>query len=357
MKAIRVHKHGSADVLTYEDVPLPEPGRGEVRVKVEAAGVNYVDTYHRRGAYEQSLPFTLGMEAAGVLDALGDGVTTLSPGQSVAYATSLGAYGDYAVVPAAQLVQVPDGIEMETAAAVLLQGLTAHYLTHSTFPLQEGDVMLVHAAAGGVGLLMVQIGKMLGARVIGTASTPEKIQLALDQGADEMIPYTETDFVEATLDLTEGRGVDVVYDGVGQTTFRRGLDCLRPRGFMVLYGQASGAVDSIDPQLLNQKGSLFLTRPSLGHYVADQEELQARADDLFGWIASDALSVRIDQTFPLSKAAAAHRYIEGRKTMGKILLLPQHEGEPATPEETINLADEVDEASWESFPASDPPPY
>jgi NADPH2:quinone reductase len=269
----------------------------------------------------------------------------------------IGSYAEYAIVPAWRLVKVPDPIEIEVGTAVMLQGMTAHYLTHSTYPVQDGDTVLVHAAAGGVGLLLVQIAKLRGARVIGTTSTSEKAELAQQHGADDVILYTETDFVSAVKDLTSGTGVHVIYDGVGQATFRPGLDCLRPRGYMVLYGQASGPVEAFDPQILNQKGSLFFTRPSLGHYAASQEETQQRAHDLFGWIASGALRVRIDRTFPLSEAADAHRYIEGRRTKGKLLLLPQHRSETTLLEETINEADRIDESSWESFPASDPPPY
>lgn len=357
MKAVRIHQTGGPQALLYEEVPLPEPGSGEVRVKIEAAGVNYIDTYHRNGQYKQALPFTPGMEGGGVVDAVGEGVTAVTPGDRVAYAMQIGAYADYAIVPAWRLVHVPDPVEIKVGTAVMLQGMTAHYLTHSTYPIQDGDTVLVHAAAGGVGLLLVQIAKLRGARVIGTTSTPEKAELAQRHGADDVILYTETDFVSAVQDLTSGHGVHVIYDGVGQTTFRPGLDCLRPRGYMVLYGQASGPVEALDPQILNQKGSLFLTRPSLGHYAASQEETQQRANDLFGWIASDDLHVRIDRTFPLSEAADAHRYIEGRRTKGKLLLLPQHRSDASLPEETINADDQIDESSWESFPASDPPPY
>jgi NADPH2:quinone reductase len=242
VKAIRVHQHGDPDVLHFEDIPLPEPGPGQVRLKIRAAGVNYLDTYHRRGLYELQLPFTPGTEGAGLVDALGEGVTTLSPGDRVAYAGQIGAYAEYAVVPVWRLVKIPDEIALEVAAAVMLQGMTAHYLTHSTYPVGSDDAVLVHAAAGGVGLLLVQIAKLRGARVIGTTSTEEKADLAQEYGADEIILYTETDFVGAVKRLTGGEGVDVVYDGVGQSTFLKGLDCLRPRGYMVLFGQASGPV-------------------------------------------------------------------------------------------------------------------
>jgi NADPH2:quinone reductase len=357
VKAIRIREHGGPDTLVYEEVPLPEPGHGEVRVKIKAAGVNYIDTYHRRGLYKQELPFIPGTEGGGEVDVVGEGVTAVSPGDRVVYAMQIGAYADYAVVPAWRLVKVPDETPIETATAVLLQGMTAHYLIHSTYPVQEGETVLIHAAAGGVGLMLIQMARLRGARVIGTTSTAEKAELAKENGADEIIPYTEIDFVEAVKQLTDGNGVHVVYDGVGQDTFNKSLDCLRPRGYMVLYGQASGPVEPVDPQILNQKGSLFLTRPSLAHYAMSHEEIQRRADDIFGWITSGMLHVRIDRTFPLSDAATAHQYIEGRQTKGKLLLMPQHSQETVTPEDTINPADPVDESSWESFPASDPPPY
>lgn len=357
MKAIQIKQTGTPEALLYEDVPQPAPGPGEVRLRMEAAGVNFIDTYHRSGQYAQMMPFTPGMEGGGVVDAIGEGVTAVSPGDRVVYAMHIGAYADYAIVPAWKLVKVPDDVPIERATAVMLQGLTAHYLTQSTYLVQSSDTVLIHAAAGGVGLLLIQIAALRGARVIGTVSTAEKAALAEEYGADEVIRYTETDFVTAVKDLTGGQGVNVIYDGVGQATFHKGLDCLKPRGMMVLYGQASGPVDSFDPQLLNQKGSLFLTRPSLAHYTASQAEIQNRADDLFDWLESDALQVRIDRTFPLSEAAAAHRTIEGRQTKGKLLLIPQHESKPSAREETINTEDKVDEQSWESFPASDPPPY
>lgn len=357
MYAIRIHQHGGAEVLSYEEVPLPEPNQGEVRIKLKAAGVNYIDTYHRRGMYDQPLPFTPGMEGGGVVDMLGEGVDALQLGDYVAYAMTLGSYAEYAIIPAWKAVKLPPGMPVETATATMLQGMTAHYLTHSTFPVKEGDVVLIHAAAGGMGLLLVQLAKLRGARVIGTTSTAEKAALARKHGADEIILYTETDFVPAVQELTNGEGVQVVYDGVGKSTFLGGLDCLRSRGMMVLYGQASGAVEPFDPQILNQKGSLFLTRPSLGHYVANREELLWRANDLFEWIADGDLQVRIDRTFPLSEAAEAHRALEGRQTTGKLLLLPAHADDPSEAAETIDTTDDVDEAGWESFPASDPPSY
>lgn len=322
MKAVRVHETGGPDVLSYEDVPTPVPGEGEVRIRVEAAGVNFIDIYHRTGQYPGKLPLIPGVEAAGVVDKVGGNVAATRAGDRVAYAMQPGAYAEYAIVPAAKVVPVPDDISSLQAAAVMLQGMTAHYLSYSTYPLQQDDTALIHAAAGGVGHLLVQIAKRRGARIIGTTSTEEKAQLAREAGANEVILYTQTDFEEETMRLTGGKGVAVVYDSVGQSTFWKSLNCLKPRGYMVLYGQSSGAVGPIDPQVLNRKGSLFLTRPSLGHYTADQSELLQRATDLFNWMATGELNVRIDKTFPLSEAAAAHRYMEDRKTKGKLLLIP-----------------------------------
>lgn len=322
MKAVRVHQFGDPEVLSCEDVPLPEPGAGEARVKVEAAGVNFIDIYHRTGLYPGQLPITLGMEGAGIVDAVGPDVSEVKPGDRVAYAMQQGSYAEYAIVPSWKLVPLPDGVDTQQGAAVMLQGMTAHYLSHSTYPLQPGDTALVHAAAGGVGLLLVQMAKRRGARVIGTVSTAEKARLAREAGADEVILYTQTDFEEEVKRLTDGQGVNVVYDSVGKTTFDKGLNCLKRRGYMVLYGQASGPVPPLDPQILNTKGSLFLTRPSLGHYAADRAELLQRAGDLFAWIEAGELNVRIDQTFPLAEAAEAHRYMEERKTKGKVLLIP-----------------------------------
>lgn len=321
MKAIHVKELGSPDVLEYVEVDRPEPGPGDLLIRIEASGVNFVDVYHRTGLYEGELPFTLGVEGAGEVAAVGRDVSRFAPGDRVAYVMERGSYAEYAVVPAERVVQVPDGVSTRQAAAVMLQGMTAHYLSHSTYSLQEQDTALVHAAAGGVGSLLVQMAKLRGARVIGTASTEEKVRLARQLGADEMIRYTEQDFEEEVRRLTAGEGVDVVYDGVGETTFWKGLNLLRPRGYMVLFGQAGGPVEPIDPQVLNHKGSLFLTRPSLTHYVMTREELEQRAGDLFRWMESGELVVRIDREFPLSEAAAAHRYIEGRKTKGKLLLV------------------------------------
>lgn len=329
MKAIRVHETGGPQALRVEDVPVPEPGPGQVRVRIEAAGLNFIDVYHRAGAYKLDLPFTPGMEAAGVIDAAGPGVAGLAEGDRVAYPFHLGAYAEHAVVPATALVRVPDGVDTQVAAAVMLQGMTAHYLTHSTVRLKGGMTVLVHAAAGGVGHLLTQIAAQLGARVLATVSTAEKERLARKSGASEVIRYRDVDFAEEVARLTGGAGVDVVYDSVGRDTFDRSLSCLRPRGYLVLYGQSSGPVAPMDPQALAAKGSLFLTRPILGHYVATPEELSWRAQDLFGWIAGGKLDVRIDRTWPLAGAAEAHGYIEAGKTHGKVLLLPEGEcGDP-----------------------------
>lgn len=322
MRAIRVHETGGPEVLQIEDVPVPEPGAGQVRVRIEAAGLNFIDVYHRTGGYKLDLPFTPGMEAAGAVDAVGPDVIDLAGGDRVAYAFQLGAYAKYAVVPANALVRVPDGVSTQAAAAVMLQGMTAHYLTHSVVRLGDGRTVLVHAASGGVGHLLTQIAKRRGARVLATVSTAEKERLARKAGADEVIRYRDVDFAEEVDRLTGGAGVDVVYDSVGKDTFDRSLECLRPRGYLVLYGQSSGHVAPVDPQVLATKGSLFLTRPVLGHYVATPEELSWRATDLFDWIAGGGLEVRIDQTWPLADAAEGHRYIEAGKTRGKVLLLP-----------------------------------
>lgn len=322
MKAIRIHEFGGPEVLKYEDVPVPEPGPGEVRVKIEAAGLNFIDTYHRRGLYPVELPVTIGVEGGGIVDAVGPDVTDLKPGDRVAYALQLGSYAEYAVVPAWKAVPVPENLDLQRAVTLMVQGMTAHYLAYSTFPLQPGHTALVHAAAGGVGHLLVQVAKRRGARVIATVGTEEKAELARRAGADEVILYTQEDFEEATKRLTDGQGVDVVYDSVGKSTFMKGLNCLRPRGYMVLYGQSSGPVAPFDPQILNAKGSLFLTRPSLGHYAATREELLQRANDLFTWTAAGELEVRVDRTFPLAQAAEAHRYLEARQTKGKVLLIP-----------------------------------
>lgn len=322
MRAIRVEQTGGPEVLQIEDVATPEPGPGEARVRVAAIGVNFIDTYVRSGQYASQLPTIPGSEAAGVVDAVGDGVREVQVGQRVAHAQHPSAYAEYTIVPAWKLVPIPEGISSEVAAAVMLQGSTAHYLSHSTYPLKSGDIALVHAAAGGAGRLLVQIAKRLGARVLGTASTDEKEQLARSAGADEVIRYTQVDFAAEARRLTDGVGVHVVYDSVGKDTFDKSLDALRPRGYLVLFGQSSGRVPPVDPQTLNAKGSLFLTRPTLGNYIATREELLWRTGDLFAWILDGTLDVRIDKTWPLAEAAEAHRYLEARQTKGKVLLIP-----------------------------------
>jgi len=322
MKTIRIHQFGGLEVLAHDEVQVPEPGEGEARVKIEATGVNFIDIYHRIGRYQGTLPLTLGQEAAGIVDAVGPKVTDVKIGDRVAYASVQGSYAEYAIAPAWRLVPIPAGVDAQHAAAVMLQGMTAHYLTHSTYPLKTGETALVHAAGGGTGQLLVQIAKRRGARVIGTVSTSEKAALAREAGADEVINYTQTDFDVEVKRLTNNAGVDVVYDSVGKDTFDKSLNCIRRRGYMVLFGASSGAVAPIDPQTLNAKGSLFLTRPFLAHYTADRAELLGRVNDLFKWIAAGELKVRIDKTFPLTEAAEAHRYLEGRQSKGKIILIP-----------------------------------
>jgi len=319
MRAIRVHEHGGPEVLRLEDVPAPEPGPGQARVRLEYSGVNFIDIYHRTGLYKLPLPFTPGSEGAGVVDAVGEGVQEVQVGDRVAYAGQPGSYAEHAIVNASRLVPVPNDVDLELAAAVMLQGLTAHCLASSVFPLKEGDVALVHAAAGGVGLLLVQIAKRRGARVIGTTSTEEKAALAREAGADEVILYTKEDFVDAVRRLTDGRGVDVVYDSVGRTTFDGSLDSLRPRGMLVSFGQSSGPVPPFDVLRLG-RGSLFLTRAVMMDYTATRDELLWRARELFDWIARGELSVRVDRVLPLEEAAEAHRLLEGRKTAGKLVL-------------------------------------
>ena len=322
MKVVRVHKYGGPEVLTLEEIPVPEPKAGEARVKIAAIGVNYIDIYQRTGLYPLQTPFTLGMEGAGVVDAIGEGVTEVKKGDRVAYAMILGSYAEYAIVPASKLAPLPSNLDAKSGAALMLQGMTAHYLAHSTCPLTKDDTALIHAAAGGVGLLLVQIAKQRGALVIGTVSTEAKAQLARDAGADHVILYTQTDFLAEVKRITDGKGVHVVYDSVGQTTFDKGLDCLRPRGTMVLFGQSSGPVAPFDPGKLAAKGSLFLTRPTLAHYTLARAELLQRAGDLFNWTASGELKLRIEKTFPLAEAAEAHRQLAGRQTTGKLILLP-----------------------------------
>ena len=322
MKAVRIEQFGGIEALKLQDVPVPEPQQGEARVKVESVGVNFLDIYQRSGRYQGSLPFTLGQEAAGVVDAVGPNVTEVKPGDRVAYASAQGSYAEYTIVPAWRLIQIPTGVAMNQAAAVMVQGLTAHYLTHSTYPLKAGDTALVHAAGGGTGQLLVQVAKLCGARVIGTVSTDEKAALAREAGADEVILYTQTDFEAEVKQLTSNAGVEVVYDSVGKDTFDKSLNCLKRRGYMVLYGAASGAVPPLDPMVLNAKGSLYLTRPYIGHYTADRAELLQRVNDIFHWIATGKLKIRIDKAFPLAEVAEAHRYLEGRQSKGKILLIP-----------------------------------
>jgi len=322
MKAIRVHSPGGPEALRYEDMPQPSPAAGQVLVKVEVAGVNYIDVYQRTGLYKVATPFTLGQEAAGVVRAVGPGVTDPKPGDRVAYTSILGAYAEYAVVPADRVVVLPDGVTTRQAAAAMLQGMTAQYLASTTYALKAGDTCLVHAAAGGVGLLLCQIASRRGARVIGTVSTREKAALARDAGARDVILYTEQDFEVEVKRLTNGVGLQVVYDSVGKTTFEKGLNCLIRRGMMVLFGQSSGPIGSFDPQVLSQKGSLFLTRPTLAHYIETRAELVARAGEVLSWIKSGALKLRIEHEFSLAEVAEAHRALEARKTTGKLLLIP-----------------------------------
>lgn len=320
MRAVVVTEFGGPDRLTVTDVPVPVPGPGDVVIRVAVSGVNFVDVYHRTGLYKIPPPVAIGSEAAGIVEAVGSEVTDLSVGDRVAYAMVRGSYAEYAKVPAAQVVRIPGGVTFEQAAAVLLQGMTAHYLTRSTFPLKPGDSCLVHAAAGGTGALIVQMATHAGARVIGTVSTAAKAAIAREAGADEVIRYTEQDFAVETRRLTGGRGVDVVYDGVGKSTWEKSLDSLRVRGMLALFGYASGPVTAVDPSLLNAKGSLFFTRPGLAHYIATREELVWRATEVMELVAAGTLRVRVDELFPLERAADAHRVLEGRGTTGKLLL-------------------------------------
>lgn len=322
MKAIRVKTLGGPEVLTLEDIPDPKPGPGEAVVKLEAAGLNYIDVYYRTGLYKAQLPITLGVEGGGVVTEVGPNVAEVKAGDRVAYSGVLGSYAQFAAVPAARLVKLPEGLDGKAGAAAMLQGMTAHYLSHATYPLKPGDWCLVHAAAGGVGLLLCQMAKMRGARVIGTVSTEAKAKLAREAGADEVILYTTQDFEAEVKRITGGAGVPVVYDSVGKTTFDKSLNCLAPRGVMALYGQSSGPVPPLDPAILNQKGSLFLTRPSLVHHTATRQELLQRSGDVLGWIKAGKLKLRIDLTLPLAQAADAHRQLEGRQTTGKVLLIP-----------------------------------
>ncbi|MEZ5398286.1 MAG: quinone oxidoreductase [Bryobacteraceae bacterium] len=323
MKAILVHQTGGPESMKLEDVAAPAPGPGQALVKIANSGVNFIDIYFRTGLYKApESPVVLGMEAAGTVESIGDGVTEVAPGDRVAYAMNRGSYAEYHAVPAWQLVKVPDALALDQAAAAMLQGMTAHYLTHSTWPLKKGDTCLVHAAAGGVGLILIQMAKALGARVIGTVSTPEKADRAKQAGADEIILYSEADFAKETRRLTDGRGVDVVYDSVGASTFDGSIDSLRPRGLMVSYGNASGPVPPVAPLVLNQKGSLFLTRPTLAHHAANREELLWRAGDVLGAIAKGTLRLHLERIYPMSEVAQAHTDLAGRKTTGKLLLDP-----------------------------------
>ena len=322
MKAIEVTKTGGPEVLTLVERPIPQPKPDEALVRIKAAGVNYIDVYSRDGRYPCNLPFISGQEASGVVVEVGSAVTSVKPGDGVAYTEVPGSYAEYAAVPAHHLVRVPAGVDEQQAAAAMLQGMTAHYLSHSTYPLKPGDTALIHAAAGGTGLLLVQMAHQLGARVIATVSTEAKAALARAAGAHEVILYTEKDFEAETKRLTDGRGVDVVYDSVGQTTFTKGLNVLRPRGMMVLYGASSGMVAPVDPMVLSAKGSLFLTRPRLKAHLASRAELELRAGEVLGMIAADKLKIRIDKVYPLAEAQQAHRDLESRKTTGKLLLIP-----------------------------------
>ena len=321
VKAVRVHAYGGPEALQYEDVEVPRPGAGEAVVKIAASGLNYLDVQYRLGRVKApTIPFTIGSEASGVVSEIGPGVTEVKVGDRVGYAMALGSYAEYAVVPAWKLVTLPSGLDMQVAAGVMLQGLTAHYLTHSTFPLKPGDTVLVHAAAGGVGSVITQVARILGARVIATAGTEAKGELARQTGAHDVIIYSTQDFEAEVRRLTDGRGVDVVYDSVGKDTFDKSLNCLRPRGLLALFGFSSGLVPPFDPATLGTKGSLFLTRPGLNQYMATREELLMRANQIFEWLASGALKIRIDRVFPLAEATMAHQELEARRTAGKVLL-------------------------------------
>ena len=322
MKAIQVKQPGGPEAMELVDLPVPQPKANEAVVKLSASGVNFIDVYFREGRYKAVPPFVLGQEGTGVVNGVGSDVTTVRNGDRVAWTGVMGSYAEYAAVPADRLVPIPDGVTDQQAAAAMLQGMTAHYLSHDTYPLKRGETALVHAAAGGVGLLLVQMAHHIGARVIGTVSTDEKAKLAREAGADEVILYAQSDFEVETKRLTGGKGVDVVYDSVGKTTFEKGLNVLRPRGMMVLFGGSSGAVPPFDPMVLAQKGSLFITRPTLMAYIATREELMARSGAVFGMIAAGQLKLRIAHTYPLAEVQQAHRDLEGRKTTGKLLLTP-----------------------------------
>lgn len=322
MRAVRIHETGGPEILRVEDIAVPEPGEGQALVRLDAAGINFIDIYHRLGLYRLTLPFTLGQEGAGVVERIGPGVTEVRVGDRVAYSNVSGSYAEFVAAPAWRLVPIPSELTSAQAAAAMLQGMTAHYLSHTTFPIAGGQIALVHAAGGGVGQLLVQMIKRRGGRVIGTVSSEEKAAVAREAGADDLINYTRTDFAAEVRRLTGGRGVDVVYDSVGKDTFAQSLDCLTLRGMLVLLGQASGPVPPFDPQLLNARGGLFLTRPSLHQYTHTRDELLSRARDVLGWVADGTLRLRIDRTYPLAAAADAHRYLESRRATGKLLLLP-----------------------------------
>jgi NADPH2:quinone reductase len=322
MIAIQVHEAGGPEVLQLVDLPIPRPGPGQVLIRVEATGVNFIEVYFRKGQYKASFPLTPGSEAAGTVEELGPGVTGFAAGDLVASVSVIGSYAEYALVPAAQLVKVPIGLTPEQAAAAMLQGMTAHYLAYSTFPLKAGDTALVHAGAGGVGLLLTQIAAHIGAHVITTVSTPAKAELSREAGASDVILYNDQDFEAEVKTLTGGKGVDVVYDSVGKTTFEKSLNCLRPRGMLALFGGSSGAVPPFDPIQLSSKGSLYLTRPTLWHYIATRAELEQRAGEVLGWVASGQLKIRAEHIYPLAQAAQAQTDLESRKTTGKILLEP-----------------------------------
>ena len=322
MKAIQVQKTGGPEALTLVDLPIPKPKPNEAVVKISAAGVNFIDVYFREGRYPAPVPFVDGQEAAGTVSEIGSEVKSLKPGDRVAYTGALGAYAEYAAVPVDRLLKIPAAVTDQQAAAAMLQGMTAHYLLYSAYPLKKGETALIHAAAGGTGQLLVQMAKNIGARVIATVGSDEKAQLARQTGADDVIVYTRQDFEAETKRITGGKGVNVVYDGVGKTTFDKDFEVLRPRGYLVLFGGASGPVPPFDPMKLTQKGSLFLTRPSLTHYIATREELEQRAGDVLGWIAAGKVKLRIAHTYELEDAVQAHRDLEGRKTTGKLLLIP-----------------------------------
>ena len=322
MKAIEIRDVGGPEVLQLVERSIPEPGQGQVLIRIEAIGVNFIEIYFRKGVYKTAFPMVPGSEAAGTVEELGPGVTGFKAGDAVASTAVLGSYAEYALVPAGQLVKVPDGLSLECAAAAMLQGMTAHYLTHSTWPLKAGETALVHAGAGGVGLLLTQMGAKIGARVITTVSTPAKAELSREAGASEVVNYVEQDFETEVKRLTNGKGVDVVYDSVGKTTFDKSLNCLRPRGLLALFGASSGPVPPFDLIQLNSKGSLFVTRPTLWHYIATRAELEWRAGEVLGWAASGQLNLRTEHTYPLADAAQAQIDLEGRKTTGKILLVP-----------------------------------